>query len=37
VGGADLNHFGQIVKTMAKHYTQAVGPWSEFLPILDVP
>jgi hypothetical protein len=26
----DLNNFGQIVKTMAKQYTQAVGPWREF-------
>lgn len=33
----DLNHFGQIVKTMSKQYTQAVGPWREFLPIIDAP
>jgi uncharacterized damage-inducible protein DinB len=33
----DLNHLGQIVKTMAKQYTQAVGPWREFLPIIDAP
>jgi len=33
----DLNHVGQIVKTMAKQYTQAVGPWREFLPIIDAP
>jgi len=33
----DLNHLGQIVKTMAKQYTQAVGPWREFLPIIDSP
>jgi uncharacterized damage-inducible protein DinB len=31
----DLNHLGQIVKTMAKQYTQAVGPWRELLPIVD--
>jgi hypothetical protein len=31
----DLNHAGQIVKTMAKAYTEAVGPWREFLPIVD--
>ena len=31
----DLNHLGQIVKTMAKQYTDAVGPWREFLPIID--
>jgi uncharacterized damage-inducible protein DinB len=30
----DLNHLGQIVKTMAKSYTQAVGPWKEYLLIL---
>jgi uncharacterized damage-inducible protein DinB len=33
----DMNHLGQIVKTMAKQYTQAVGPWREFLPIIDAP
>jgi uncharacterized damage-inducible protein DinB len=31
----DLNHMGQIVKTMAKRYGHAVGPWREFLPIID--
>ncbi|MFZ0169776.1 MAG: DinB family protein [Candidatus Dormiibacterota bacterium] len=33
----DLNHEGQIVKTMAKQYSRAVGPWREFLPIIDAP
>jgi DinB family protein len=33
----DLNHLDQIFKTMAKQYTQAVGPWREFLPIIDAP
>ncbi|MBI4260639.1 MAG: DinB family protein [Actinobacteria bacterium] len=33
----DLNHLGQIVKAMAKQYAQAVGPWREFLPIIDAP
>jgi uncharacterized damage-inducible protein DinB len=33
----DLNHLGQIVKTMAKQYTLAIGPWREFLPIVDSP
>jgi hypothetical protein len=33
----DLNHTGQVVKTMAKRYTEVVGPWREFLPILDAP
>ena len=31
----DLNHVGQIVKTMAKEYRDAVGPWRAFLPLLD--
>ena len=33
----DMNHLGQIVKTMAKQYTAAVGPWRAFLPIVDAP
>ena len=33
----DLNHVNQIVKTMAKQYGDAVGPWREFLPLLDMP
>jgi DinB superfamily len=33
----DLNHLGQAVKTMAKEYREAVGPWRESLPILDAP
>ncbi len=33
----DLNHLGQIVKTMAKQYTEAVGPWRAYLPIIDAP
>ena len=33
----DLNHTGQIVKTMAKQYRDAVGPWREFLSIVDQP
>lgn len=31
----DLNHVSQIVKTMAKEYRDAVGPWRAFLPLLD--
>jgi hypothetical protein len=31
----DLNHLSQIVKTMAKEYRGAVGPWRAFLPLLD--
>ncbi|HEY7283428.1 MAG TPA: DinB family protein [Actinomycetota bacterium] len=33
----DLNHTGQIVKTMAKQYREAIGPWREYLAIVDVP
>jgi uncharacterized damage-inducible protein DinB len=33
----DLNHTGQIVKAMAKQYRDAVGPWRDFLPIVDAP
>lgn len=31
----DLNHLGQTVKTMAKQYGEAVGPWRQLLPIID--
>lgn len=31
----DLNHLGQITKTMAKRYRKAVGPWRPNLSILD--
>jgi hypothetical protein len=31
----DFNHIDQIAKTMAKQFTHAVGPWREFLPIID--
>ena len=30
----DLNHLAQIVRSMAKVYAQAVGPWSAYLDIL---
>lgn len=30
----DLNHVGQIIRTMAKVYADAVGPWSAYLSIL---
>lgn len=33
----DLNHLGQIVKTMAKQYRLAIGPWRRFLAIVDAP
>jgi uncharacterized damage-inducible protein DinB len=30
----DLNHLGQIARVMGRQYTQAVGPWVEYLPLL---
>jgi uncharacterized damage-inducible protein DinB len=30
----DLNHLGQIARVMSRQYTDAVGPWVEYLPIL---
>jgi hypothetical protein len=33
----DLNHQHQVVKTMAKQYTHAIGPWRQLLPIVDAP
>ena len=32
-----INHTGQIVKAMAKQYRSAIGPWREFLAIVDAP
>jgi hypothetical protein len=31
----DLSHVAQIARVMAKQYRDAVGPWREFLPIMD--
>jgi hypothetical protein len=31
----DLNHIGQIVRVMAKQYEEAVGPWKEYMGILN--
>ncbi len=31
----DLNHLGQIVRVMGKQYLEAVGPWTEYLPLLQ--
>lgn len=31
----DLNHIAQISRVMAKHYTVEVGPWREYLRILQ--
>lgn len=30
----DLGHVGQVVRVMAKQYTEAVGPWRAYLSIL---
>jgi hypothetical protein len=32
----DLGHLAQIERVMARQYREAVGPWREYLPILDV-
>ncbi|MEZ5291139.1 MAG: DinB family protein [Vicinamibacterales bacterium] len=31
----DLGHLAQTARVMAKRYRQAVGPWRQYLPILD--
>src|SRR5690349_9185295 len=31
----DLGHLAQIARVMAKRYRDAVGPWREYLPVLD--
>ena len=31
----DLGHIAQIARVMARQYRTAVGPWREYLPILD--
>ena len=30
----DLSHIAQAVRVMCKQYTEAVGPWKQYLPIL---
>ena len=30
----DLDHLGQIVRVMARQYTETVGPWQAYLSIL---
>jgi hypothetical protein len=30
----DLGHVAQVARVMAKQYTEAVGPWIQFLPVL---
>jgi hypothetical protein len=31
----DLSHVGQIVRVMGRQYTEAVGPWTAYLPMLQ--
>jgi uncharacterized damage-inducible protein DinB len=31
----DLSHLGQIARVMGRQYTEAVGPWVEYLPMLS--
>lgn len=31
----DLGHVAQVARVMAKQYRTAVGPWREYLPVLD--
>ena len=31
----DLGHLAQISRSMARRYGDAVGPWREYLPVLD--
>lgn len=33
----DLNHLGQIARVMGRQYTEAVGPWLAYLPMLGTP
>jgi len=30
----DLSHVAQALRVMSKQYTEAVGPWRQYLPIL---
>ena len=31
----DLGHIAQVARVMAKQYRDAVGPWREYLPVMD--
>jgi hypothetical protein len=33
--GHDLSHIAQIARVMGRQYTEAVGPWRAYLPMLD--
>jgi hypothetical protein len=32
----DLSHIAQIARVMGRQYTEAVGPWRAYLPMLDI-
>jgi hypothetical protein len=32
----DLSHIRQIVRTMGREYAEAVGPWTAYLPMLQL-
>ncbi len=31
----DLSHLAQIARVMARQYREAIGPWREYMPIMD--
>ena len=31
----DLSHVRQVARTMARRYAPAVGPWKEYLPVME--
>ena len=31
----DLGHIAQVARVMAKQYREAVGPWREYMPVMD--
>jgi hypothetical protein len=33
----DLHHLGQVARVMGRQYTNAVGPWLAYLPLLKPP
>jgi hypothetical protein len=33
----DLSHIAQVARVMGRQYTEAVGPWRAYLPMLDTP
>ena len=31
----DLSHIAQVARVMARQYREAIGPWREYLPVMD--